>query len=417
MAADEDEPKGGQRQKPTVTIDLAVEPKPERPDEPPRSGRRPDPPPPPPPPPPSGGGAKGAAGGEEAWRQSGLAGLAGAVIALVVVFLLQTVGLWPAPGRSTAEKAMEQSQATAETVTGLDRRITAVETMTEALPAIRAELKTIGDKVASLDAIRNMTASRGDLDALSGSVAALGKRLDALPKPVTQDDLAGVTERIARLEVSAAAGTGAPSEAVNSLATQLSDSEAQVKALSDRLTAAEAKRAAPVVAGGGEAATRGLAVAALRRGAQGSMPFADDVDMVAALGIAGDDIGTLRPYAAKGVADAGALAAEFPAVADAILAATEANDPNTGILQRIFNSLVTIRPAGPVAGGDPAAIVSRMKDDVAKGDLAGALAERDGLPVAGKDASAAWAAKAADRVALDQLVEKIARTLDPPKAG
>jgi hypothetical protein len=190
-----------------------------------------------------------------------------------------------------------------------------------------------------------------------------------------------------------------------------------VKALSDRLTAAEAKLAAPVVAGGGEAATRGLAVAALRRGAQGSMPFADDVDMVAALGIAGDDIGTLRPYAAKGVADAGALAAEFPAVADAILAATEANDPNTGILQRIFNSLVTIRPAGPVAGGDPAAIVSRMKDDVAKGDLAGALAERDGLPVAGKDASAAWAAKAADRVALDQLVEKIARTLDPPKAG
>jgi hypothetical protein len=289
--------------------------------------------------------------------------------------------------------------------------------MTEALPAIRDQLKAAGEKITSLDSIRNMTASRGDLDALSATVAGIGKRVEALPKPATQDDLAALTERLARLEVSAASGGGAPSEAVNALAAQLSDSEAQVKALGERLAAAEAKLAAPAAVSGGEAATRGLAVAALRRGAQGSMPFADDVDMVAALGIASDDIAALRPYAAKGVADPGALASEFPAVADAILKATEASDPNTGILQRIFSSLVTIRPAGPVAGSDPAAIVSRMKDDVANGDLAGALTERDGLPTAGKDASAAWAAKAADRVALDALVDKVARTLDPPKAG
>ncbi len=357
-------------------------------------------------------------GGDETWRQSAFAGLAGAAIALVVMFLLQVVGLWPAPGRSAANQALEQSKATADTVTGLDRRLAAVESMTETLPALRTDLKAMSDKVDSLNAIRNMVASRGDLDALSASVAAIGKRIDALPKPATADDLASLAERVARLEVGAAAGTGAAPEAVNALAAQLADSEAQVKALADRVAAAEAKAAAmPTVVSGGEAATRGLAVAALRRGAQGSMPFADDVDMVAALGLAGDDIATLRPYAAKGVADAASLAAEFPAVADAILAATQANDPNTGVLQRIFNSLVTIRPAGPVAGTDPPAIVSRMKDDVAKGDLAGALAERDGLPTAGKEASAAWAAKAADRVQLDALVERIARTLDPPKAG
>jgi hypothetical protein len=421
MAADEDEPKGGQRQKPPVTIDLAVEPaKPDRPAEPPRSGRRPEPPPPPPPPPPSSSSAAAAkppAGGDEPWRQSALAGLAGAVIALVVVFLLQTVGLWPAPGRSAANEALEQAKAASETAGGLDRRIAAVETMTETLPAIRTELKALNDKVAALDSIRGTAATRDDLAALSQGVAALGKRVDGLPKPVTQSDLTALTERVARLEVGAASGGGTPSEAVNALAAQLSDSEAQVKALTERVAAAEAKLATPVVASGGEAATRGLAVAALRRGAQGGMPFADDVDMVAALGIAADDIATLRPYAAKGVADASSLAAEFPVVAEAILAATAANDPGTGILQRIFSSLVSIRPAGPVAGNDPPAIVSRMKDDVSKGDFAGALAERDALPAAGRDASAAWAAKAADRVALDRLVDKIARTLDPPKAG
>jgi hypothetical protein len=426
MAADDDEAKGGARQRPPVTIDLAAEkvaakpaatPPPESPkDEPPRTGRRAADTPPPNS---NSGGAARAISRDETWRQSALAGLAGAIIALVVVFLLQAIGLWPAPGRSAANQALEQSRETADTATALERRVAAIESMTETLPALRADLKTTGDKVTSLDAIRNSIASRGDLDTLSASVGALGKRIDALPPPgVSKDDLAGLTERVARLEVGAAAGTGAAPEQVTALGAQLADSETQLKTLAERVATLEAKAAsAPAVAGGGEAATRGLAVAALRRGAQGSMPFADDVDMVAALGLAGDDIAALRPYAAKGVADAGSLAAEFPAVADAILAATQANDPNAGWVQRVFNSLVTIRPAGPVAGTDPPAIVSRMKDDVAKGDLAAALSERDALPAAGKDASAAWAAMAAERVALDALVDKVARTLDPPKAG
>ncbi|MEJ0011279.1 MAG: hypothetical protein WDM94_01375 [Bauldia sp.] len=429
MAADDDqvkggdETKGGARQRPTVTIDLAAEdvrakaagepPKDERPAE-PRSGRRSDPPPPNATP----SSAARAISGDEGWRQAGLAGLAGAIIALVVVALLQAIGIWPAPGRGAANQALEQSKATADTATALERRIAAIESMTESLPAMRTDLKAIGDKVDSLNAIRNMTASRGDLDALSAGIAALGKRIDALPPPdVTKDDLAALTERVARLEVSTAGGAGVAPEAVSALGAQLADSEAQLKALSDRVAAAEAKAsAAPVVTGGGEAATRGLAVAALRRAAQGSTPFADDVDMVAGLGLAGDDIAALRPYAAKGVADAASLAAEFPAVADAILSASAASDPNVGFWQRLFGSVVSIRPAGPVAGSDPAAIVSRMKDDVARGDLAAALAERDALPAAGKDASAAWAATADDRVALDALIDKVARTLDP-KAG
>jgi hypothetical protein len=129
---------------------------------------------------------------------------------------------------------------------------------------------------------------------------------------------------------------------------------------------------------------------------------------------------TLRPIAEKGVPASAALAAEFPRISDAILSATSASDPNAGFWQRVkdgLSSLVAIRPTGPIAGSDPVAIVSRMADAVAKGDLAAALAERESLPQVGKQASAEWAATAADRVALDALVERIARAFDTPNAG
>jgi hypothetical protein len=133
--------------------------------------------------------------------------------------------------------------------------------------------------------------------------------------------------------------------------------------------------------------------------------------MIANLGIGGGDIAIIRPLAAKGVATGAELAAAFPDVANAILAATAASDPNAGFFQRVWanvSGLVQVRPLGPMAGSDPPAIVSRMSDDARKGDLAAALAEREALPQAGKDASAEWAAKAADRVALDQAIGRIA---------
>ncbi len=141
--------------------------------------------------------------------------------------------------------------------------------------------------------------------------------------------------------------------------------------------------------------------------------------MIAALGISGDLLQPLRPLADTGVASGATLAKEFVPVADAILGATSASDPDASFFQRALSglgSLVSIRPAGPVPGNDPPAIVSRMTAALAAGDVATALAEREALPAAGKDASAAWAAKASQRVALDRLIEQIARSLDIAKS-
>jgi hypothetical protein len=171
---------------------------------------------------------------------------------------------------------------------------------------------------------------------------------------------------------------------------------------------------------GGEAAVRAIAITALRRASEGGEPFAGEVDMVAAMGVSGADVAELRPFAESGVPAKATLVAEFPGVADAVLAASAAADPNAGFLQRLMTGLgglVSIRPAGPIAGGDPPAIVSRMVASVGKGDLAEALAEREGLPEAGKATSSEWAASAERRVALDGLVERIARALGAVDSG
>ncbi|MEJ0096718.1 MAG: hypothetical protein WDM84_00280 [Bauldia sp.] len=277
--------------------------------------------------------------------------------------------------------------------------------------------------MAALDAIRPAIASRGDVDTVANNLTALGKRIDGLPPAATQADLAALTDRLGKLEAAVAAGgsgDGASPAAVASLTSRLDDAEAEVHALTDRVAAAEAKTAAAVPTADGANAMKAVAVAALRRAAASGEPFAGDVDLVSGLGIGADDIAVLRPLALKGVESRAALATEFPAVADAILAAANQGGADAGFFRRVLDEvrgLVTIRPIGPVAGSDPAAIVSRMSDDVAKGDLAAALSERGALPQAAQDASADWAAKAADRVALDAVVERIAGSLDAAKAG
>jgi hypothetical protein len=295
--------------------------------------------------------------------------------------------------------------------------------MTEGLQAMRTDLHTLSDRVAALETAHGSLAARSDLDTLGSAVAALREQASVAPA-VTAEDLKTLNDRIARLELAtttpAGDGTAGASAAIPSLQAELAGADAKIGALTDRVAAAEAKMATAVAPAAGEAAIRAMALSSLRQAAAGGQPFAGDVDRVAALGAAGNDVATLRPLAEKGVEDKVALVAEFPAVADAILAATTANDTDAGFFQRVLNGvthLVTIRPVGPIAGTDPAAIVSRMSDAAAKGDLVAVLAERDGLPQAGKDASAAWAAKAKDRTALDALIERVAQSLDPAKAG
>ena len=357
---------------------------------------------------------------DDVTKRTAVAGVLGGLAALIVVIVLQAIGLLPAPGRSAANAAAEQARSAAEATAAMERRVTAIEAMVESLPAIRTDVANLDERMAALRDDSAAYAAKSDVEGVVTVLGQLRQRIDAIPPSASRDDLDGLAERIGRLEMTAAAGGGdsAGSEAaITSLASQLGNAETALRSLTERLAAAEFQMASlgtPNPMAGGEAAVRAIAITALRRASEGSAPFRGELDMVAALGVSGDEIAGLRPYADRGVPARAALVTEFPAVADEILKASATSDPDAGFFSQIvvgLGGLISVRPAGPIAGGDPQAIVSRMTAAIKEGDLQTALSEREALPAAGQTASAAWAASATDRVSLDELVEGIARNL------
>jgi hypothetical protein len=197
-------------------------------------------------------------------------------------------------------------------------------------------------------------------------------------------------------------------EAVTGLAERVVALEGTADGLAQRLDALAAKSPAE---GAAERSARIIGVALLREAAKGSAPFVSDLAIAGTLGLDQADLASLKPLAEKGVPSRADLASAFAPVADKILAAADTAEPDAGIAARLLaraRNLVSVRPVGPIAGSDPGAVVSRMTAAVAKGDIARALAEREALPEPAKIVSSVWAASAADRVAVDRLVDRIA---------
>jgi len=207
-------------------------------------------------------------------------------------------------------------------------------------------------------------------------------------------------------------GPGGPSDLEQRIAAVTDE----VNALSARLTRLAEN---PPVDRRTAAAARAMAFAGLRSATDRGEPFGDALEMLRLLGVDATALSALDA-AKDGVPSKAALAARFDAVAGAILAASEAPPADADILERLWRqarALVTIRPAGPIAGPTPEAIVSRMRAAVSVGDFAVALGEREGLPEAGKAASSAWARDVAARIALDRALADLARAIETASAG
>jgi hypothetical protein len=342
----------------------------------------------------------------ETWIGWGSAAALGGVVALVLLMILQSVGILPAPGAAAVRTAAEQARAASDSIASLDRRLTAVEAMTEGIPALRADVAATGGQVATLGKTAAGLAPKSDVDALKTDLAGIKSRLDQAAAAPSAADLAALSQRVGRVEAALAGGGPAVPSAATA-PSDLADVQARIAALAQRLDAAEAAigHLSSASASANTAGVRSAALAGLRDAVDAGMPFMAELDVLAALG--SDQVTTgLKPYAATGIATRDALRMDFAQVSDAILAATQGtgDDSLLGRLAAGARGLVSIRPAGPIAGSDPSAIVSRMVADVAMGDFASALGERDGLPAAGKDASATWATQAAARVKADALL-------------
>jgi hypothetical protein len=320
-------------------------------------------------------------------------------------------GLVTVPGQRAADQSASAPTELDAQVTALQDRLAALEEKTAA-PTRNAELDSLAARVAALQASGDTISER--IAQIEAAVARAGSESGSAAVRQEIDALGARVDRVAKA-VGVEGTDSVP--LIDEIAGQAEVFAAELKDLSARLDALAA-RPAPAVES--ERAARSVAIGVLRQAADEGAPFADDLAMLAAVGADAADLAALKPLAEKGAPSTAALAAEFPGIADAILLATSQVDPNAGFFDRVAGfgrSLVSVRPTAPMPGKTPDAIVSRMQAAVDLGDLSAALAEREALPAEGKAASADWAARAADRVAIDGLVARLVQSAAAPGGG
>jgi hypothetical protein len=333
------------------------------------------------------------------------AGLVGGLIVVLIGYGLFASGVLTGPDRTVAERAAADAKSAEASAAALDERLAKLESATAANQD-SARISKLSDGLTAVDtAAKDL---RTEVGSLSTTLGDLEARVTALGKGPTAAALDDLNKRIDALGESGATGEVLPAaliERVTKLENSLAVLSGRVDAVTDRIEALAEKPAAA------KDGARAIAVGALTQAARRGGTFAGELAMLATLTPDDPDVAALQPLAERGAPSRDELAGEFPAVADAILAATAEAEPGTGFWQRLLHSargLVTIRPAGPIAGDTPQAIVSRMEEAVKRGDFPAMLSERDRLSEAGKAASDDFAKAAADRVAIDGFVDKLA---------
>jgi uroporphyrinogen-III synthase len=305
-----------------------------------------------------------------------------------------------------------------------------VEDLAARLEALESAPEAPGFDPRTLEELRNR------MVALDSQLARLAEAASAVaPDPALSAELGEFVERLdtlVRQSSELADGLGAAEGAVGdlraenaALAARLSAAEgalAEVAGLRDSLAALSETNQSVGDEITGDAALL-LALLQLRDALRGSGPYAGELRAVEALAAADSNLGTLiaplAAHAASGLPTLGDLQAAFPAMANAVVAAERGAEGEgwlAGVLRRL-SEMVSIRPVGMVEGDSPSAVVARAEVKLTAGDLAGALAELEGLQGPPADAAAGWRDRAAARLAatraLGALAEGIAGRLAP----
>jgi hypothetical protein len=351
----------------------------------------------------------------------------GALAGLILVFFAAALGLLPINDRRAAESlervtALQQSVASlrssqaASDLGPLTQRVADLESASAALGPVQDRLAALDQQLQALavsvppDLAAQISTLAADLGALREEVAAASTVNPDSPLAVA----GAVTDLPPRLAAAEDRLTALDPARLDALTAELGDLSRQLSAIDQRLVRVEA---APSVAEEARRTAEIMAVGVLRGAASRGEPFKAELDLVDALGVDHPALAELAPLAETGTPTAEALSASFqPAVMDQILAATEAIPPDANFLDRMVSgvrSLVSVRPAGPIEGTTPVAIVSRIRAALQAGDLAAAAAEWDSLPEAGKAPSAGWAAQLKARIAVDAALNDLAAALAP----
>ena len=379
-------------------------------------------------------------------RRSGgsalLAGLIGAVIAAgavvaVMRYAPEKMGLATAgakPAAVTAAPAPDLKPRLAE----LAAQIEALQKQVSALPKSAPDQ---GDLPAKLATLQQQVAALQQAPA-GGAPATLPAEITGLPQQVAAIDpkLGALDQRLGALEQkliatpqggSAADVTEIKSE-LDTLGQTLKSEQAALADLAG-LKQEVAKLEAASAGARTAAAAAGLVLGAteLRARIAGGEPFTNELDSIGKLAAADPALSAAvaEPLAEAGAPSLAQLQAEFPAVATAIVqaegsaAGAAAGAAKASFWDRVLGrleSLVTIRPVaegGEVAGNSTLDRLARAEDQLARGNLPGAVGELSALTGPAHEAAAPWIARAQARFATDAAAKKLAAALLAALAG
>lgn len=309
-----------------------------------------------------------------------LGAAAGGIVVAAILSGLWLAGLVPSQNPAPAAAP----SGTADIAAQLDK----IQAALQALPAEQA-------LAARLAAIEAQTKT------LSDSLAAVSRRLD---------DVA-VAAQAAReqADAAAAAAEGAAKNSVErgeleALSGRVAAIENAIKALSE----ATANRAASA---NDRAARAAVAAEVLRAVVERGAPYQAELAAAKSFGAEQNAVAALEPFATSGVPTAGELARELAQLTPALLKASETASSDGSFLGRLENNaknLVRITPAGIPAGDDPASVIARLDADAARADIAAALADLARLPQSAKTLAEPWLAKANARDAAIAASRRIA---------
>jgi len=299
-----------------------------------------------------------------------IAGAAGAVTMTVILFGLWLTDLLPVryeatPG-STQQLAADSKaiDAFSQRVSKIEESISKMQASGERLTAAENTLKSQSDA-----AVANAAQGRARADEAMAAVNDLRASIDATKSSsggISATDFDTLQQRIAVLEQSAKAA------------------REEIAKTSSRDSAAR----------------QALSAAALRDAVVSGAPFAAELAQAKSLGAIDKEISVLEPFAATGIPSPAALAQELHNLLPAMVNLAGAQAPQGGFLERLqanAGKLVRIRPVDAPPSDDPLAVLSRIENDVAKSDVAAALADLGKLPNPIRAPAQDWISKAQAR--------------------
>jgi len=307
------------------------------------------------------------------------AGIAGATGALFLVLLLWLVGALSGGGNSSTDLGPR--------LASIEKKLNDLVKDFAARPApASVDPKAIDDALARLAKLE--------------SAQARLESAQATPRaPVTDPVVLGRLSATENAVNSLADNVAAVSRRTEGIDATLRDTNNRI----DKLTAAlaELQITARAAAIGSDRAVRlAVAAAALRATVERGDSFSSELAIVKPLASNAGVLAPLEPFAATGVPSNAALAQELTVIIQPMLRAAGAPPRDGNFLDRLqanAEKIVRIRPIDDARGDDRSAILARIEQRAAQGNIPGALAELAKLPPDARAAAQGWIAKAEAR--------------------